>query len=132
MIASGEIANALQLTPPGDSALAGTRSRLLSYIGAETLKQQSASVVFCICMILSTLGDALDPAWIGEAGLDVVVFDLASEFSVLTMQNWHLQLLLGAAALAAGITVLAIGGAAFNRTLRPAPPRRGEKVPIKS
>ncbi|MDP1967444.1 MAG: hypothetical protein Q8K93_35180 [Reyranella sp.] len=89
-----------------------------------------ASVV--ICMILASFGDAVDPAWIGEAGIEFAVFDLGGEFSVLAMRHWHLlQLLLGGAALAAGITVLRIIGTAFCKVLRPAPPGGVEKVPIK-
>ncbi len=89
-----------------------------------------ASVV--ICMILASFGDAVDPAWIGEAGLEVALFDLGGEFSVLAMRHWHLlQLLLGGAALAVGITVLRIGGTTFFKALRPAPSGGVEKVPIK-
>ncbi len=89
-----------------------------------------ASVV--ICMILASFGDAVDPTWIGEAGLEFTLFDLGGEFSVLAMRHWHLlQLLLGGAALAAGITVLRIFGGAFYKVLRPAPTGGVEKVPIK-
>jgi hypothetical protein len=89
-----------------------------------------ASVV--ICMILASFGDAVDPTVLGEAGLEFALFDLGGEFSVLAMRHWHLlQLLLGGAALAAGITVLRIGGAIFYRALRPAPAGGVEKVPIK-
>lgn len=89
-----------------------------------------ASVV--ICMILASFGDAIDPAWIGEAGLEVALFDLGGEFSVLAMRHWHLlQFLLAGAALAAGVAALRLGGGAFHKTLRPAPRRRVEKVPIK-
>ena len=89
-----------------------------------------ASVV--ICMILASFGDAVDPTVLGEAGLELALFDLGGEFSVLAMRHWHLlQLLLGGAALAAGITVLRIGGTIFYRVLRPAPAGGVEKVPIK-
>lgn len=89
-----------------------------------------ASVV--ICMILASFGDAIDPAWIGEAGLEVALFDLGGEFSVLAMRHWHLlQLLLAGAALAAGITVLRVCGGTFYKALRPAPTGAVEKVPIK-
>lgn len=89
-----------------------------------------ASVV--ICMILASFGDAVDPTWIGEAGLEFTVFDLGGEFSVLAMRHWHLlQLLLGGAALAAGIMVLRVGCTIFLRILRPAPTGGVEKVPIK-
>ena len=89
-----------------------------------------ASVV--ICMILASFGDAVDPMWIGETELEIALFDLGGEFSVLAMRHWHLlQFLLGGAVLAAGISVLRLGGTAFLRPLRPAPPGRVEKVPIK-
>ena len=89
-----------------------------------------ASVV--ICMILASFGDAVDPTWIGEAGLEFTLFDLGGEFSVLAMRHWHLlQLLLGGAALAAGIMVLRVGCTIFLRILRPAPTGGVEKVPIK-
>jgi len=85
-----------------------------------------------ICMILASFGDAVDPAWIGEAGLEVALFDLGGEFSVLAMRHWHLlQFLLGAAALAAGIAVLRVCGGAFYKVPRPAPTGGIEKVPIK-
>ena len=89
-----------------------------------------ASVV--ICMILASFGDAVDPTVLGEAGLEIALFDLGGEFSVLAMRHWHLlQLLLGGAALAAGITVLRIGSTIFYRALRPAPGGGVEKGPIK-
>ncbi|MBI3199593.1 MAG: hypothetical protein HYZ40_19200 [Rhodospirillales bacterium] len=89
-----------------------------------------ASVV--ICMILASFGDAIDPAWIGEAGLEVALFDLGGEFSVLAMRHWHLlQLLLAGTILAAGITVLRVCSNAFYKALRPAPTGGVEKVPIK-
>lgn len=89
-----------------------------------------ASVV--ICMILASFGDAVDPAWIGEAGLEVALFDLGGEFSVLAMRHWDLlQLLLGGAVLAGGIAVLLLGGGIIYRMLRPAPTGGVEKVPIK-
>ena len=40
-----------------------------------------ASVV--ICMILASFGDAVDPALLGEAGLEVALFDFGGELSVL-------------------------------------------------
>lgn len=88
-----------------------------------------ASVV--ICMILASFGDAVDPAWIGEAGLEFALFDFGGEFSVLAMRHWHLlQLMLAGAVLAAGIMVLRIVVGAFFRPLDPAPQRGVGKVPI--
>jgi len=46
-----------------------------------------ASVV--ICMILASFGDAVDPALLGEAGLEVALFDFGGELSVLAMRHWH-------------------------------------------
>src|SRR5688572_21688954 len=89
-----------------------------------------ASVV--ICMIVASFGDAVDPALLGEAGLEVALFDFGGELSVLAMRHWHLlQLLLGGAAIAAGITVLRVCGSALYKALRPAPTGGVEKVPIK-
>ena len=88
-----------------------------------------ASVV--ICMILASFGDAVDPMVFGEAGLEFALFDLGGEFSVLAMRHWHLlQLLLAGGVLAAGIFALRIGGRAVFKTLRPAPRRAIDKVPI--
>lgn len=88
-----------------------------------------ASVV--ICMILASFGDSVDPAWIGEAGLEFAIFDFGGEFSVLAMRHWHLlQLMLAGGTIAAGIMVLRIVIGAFFRPLEPAPPRDVEKVPI--
>ena len=85
-----------------------------------------------ICMILASFGDAVDPMLFGEAGLEFALFDLGGEFSVLAMRHWHLlQLLLAGAVLAAGITVLRVGGTTFFKALRPAPAGGVEKVPIK-
>ncbi len=89
-----------------------------------------ASVV--ICMILASFGDAVDPAWIGEAGLEFALFDLGGEFSVLAMRHWHLlQLFLAGTVVAAGIMVLRIVLGAFFWPLDPAPQRGVGKVPIK-
>jgi hypothetical protein len=51
-----------------------------------------ASIV--ICMILASFGDAVDPTWLGEAGLEFAFFDFGGEFSVLAMRHWHLLELL--------------------------------------
>jgi len=131
LIAPREISEAVQPAPAGDGARAVTRHRLLSHIGAEVPEPPAAWIAICICVILAAFGDALGPVWIGEAGPEVAVFDLGEEFSVLAMQHWHLRLLLGAAALAAGIAVLRIGGAGFDGALCPTSPRGVEKVPIK-
>jgi len=89
-----------------------------------------ASIV--ICMILASFGDAVDPTWIGEAGLEFALFDLGGELSVLAMGHWHLlQLFLAGTVLAGGIAVLGVCGAIFYGALRPAPADGVEKVPIK-
>jgi len=88
-----------------------------------------ASVV--VCMILSAFGDAVDPMLFGEAGLEFAIFDLAGEFSLLSMRHWHLlQFLFGGAALVAGIGVLRVCSAPFIKSIRPAPKRAIDKVPI--
>lgn len=89
-----------------------------------------ASVV--VCMILAAYGDAVDPAWIGEAGLEIAFFDFGGELSLLAMRHWGLlQLLMAGGAVAAGIMVLRIVGGAFFPPLDPAPQRDTGKVPIK-
>ena len=89
-----------------------------------------ASIV--ICMILASFGDAVDPTWFGEAGLEFAFFDFGGEFSVLAMRHWHLlELLLAGGVMAVGIMVLRILSGAFFRPLEPAPSGGVEKVPIK-
>ena len=88
-----------------------------------------ASVV--VCMLLAAFGDAVDPAWLGEAGLDFVLFDFGGEVSVLAMRQWSLlQLLLAGGALAGGIAILKIVVPAYLRSPRPGPRRAIGKVPI--
>ena len=88
-----------------------------------------ASVV--ICMLLSAFGDSVDPLLFGEAGLEFAIFDLAGDFSLLTMRHWHLvQFLFAGAALVAGICVLRVCSTPFFKSLRPAPQRAIDKVPI--
>jgi len=88
-----------------------------------------ASIV--ICMILSAFGDSVDPTLFGEAGIEFAIFDLAGEFSVLTMRHWHLlQFLFAGAVAAAGLCVLRVCAARFTRAMNPAPKRAIDKVPI--
>lgn len=89
-----------------------------------------ASVV--VCMLLAAFGDAVDPAWLGEAGLEFALFDMGGEITILGMRHWHLLLLMMAGgALAAGIAVLKACTGLVLSSPRPAPPRAIEKVPIK-
>ena len=94
-----------------------------------------ASVV--ICMLLAAFGDAVDPAWLGEAGLgeaglEFALFDFGGEISVLGMRHWHLlSLLLAGGALATGIAVLKVSAGLLLAPARAAPPRAIDKVPIK-
>jgi len=88
-----------------------------------------ASVV--ICMILASFGDSVDPAVLGEVGLEFSIFDFGGELSVLAMRHWHLlQLLLVGAAGAFGVFVLYVFAAGLIRILRPAGRRAIHKVPI--
>jgi hypothetical protein len=88
-----------------------------------------ASVV--VCMLLAAFGDAVDPAWLGEAGLDFVLFDFGGEISVLAMRHWTLlQLLMAGGAIAAGIAILKTALPAYLRSPRPGPHRVMDKVPI--
>lgn len=88
-----------------------------------------ASVV--VAMLLAAFGDAVDPAWLGEAGLEFALFDFGGELFLLGLHNWHLlQLLVAGAVIAGGVAVFkAIAGRLF-RPLQPAPARAIEKVPI--
>jgi hypothetical protein len=89
-----------------------------------------ASVV--VCMILAAFGDAVDPALLGEAGLEFTLFDLGGETAVLAMRHWSLlQLLLAGAGVAAGIGCIGLACAAVISALRDSVRGRPEKVPIK-
>ena len=89
-----------------------------------------ASVV--IFMILASFGDAVDPALLGEAGLEFALFDFGGELSALAIGHWHLlQLLLAGAALAVGLAVLRVCASLLLEALRPAPSRAIDKVPIR-
>lgn len=83
-------------------------------------------------MILASFGDAVDPGLFGETGLELGLFDLGEEFSVLAMRHWDLlQILAAGGAVAAGISVLGIGVSVLAKRLRSAPRRAVEKIPIK-
>ena len=65
-----------------------------------------ASVV--VTMLLAAFGDAVDPVWLEEIGVEFALFDLGGELSLLGMQQWHLlQFLLAGAAIAGGIIGIA-------------------------
>ena len=42
-------------------------------------------------MLLAAFGDAVDPSWLGEAGLEFALFDFGGELSVLGLRHWHSQ-----------------------------------------
>jgi hypothetical protein len=85
-----------------------------------------------ICMILAAFGDAVDPALLGEAGLEFMLFDLGGESAVLAMRHWSLlQLLLAGTALAAGLGAIGLAGAAVVNALRESVHGRPAKVPIR-
>jgi hypothetical protein len=88
-----------------------------------------ASVAFA--MLLAALGDAVDPAWLGEAGPEFALFDFGGELSLLGMHHWHLlQYLLAGAVIAGGIAAFtACVGRVFH-PLHSAPRRAIDKVPI--
>ncbi len=84
-----------------------------------------------ICMILASFGDAVDPAFLSEAGLEFAIFDFGGGLSVLAMRHWHLlQLLLAGGGVAFGVFVLRVFAAGLVRILRPAGRRAIDKVPI--
>lgn len=88
-----------------------------------------ASVV--VSMLLAAFGDAVDPVWLEEVGLEFALFDLGGEIALLGMQQWHLlQFLLAGAVIVGGVAAFkAIVGRIF-RPLHPAPSRGLDKVPI--
>ena len=88
-----------------------------------------ASVVFT--MLLAAFGDAVDPAWLGEAGLEFALFDFGGELSLVGMHHWHLiQYLLAGAVIAGGLAAFKAGLGRVLNPLRPAPRRALDKVPI--
>ncbi len=88
-----------------------------------------ASVV--VTMLLAAFGDAVDPLWLEEVGLEVALFDFGGEIALLGVQQWHLlQFLLAGAVIAGGIGAFrAVVGRIFQ-PLHPAPRRGLDKVPI--
>ena len=107
------------------------RSRHANPVGAVSPPGELFVASVVIAMLLVSLGDALDPALFGEAGLEAGLFDLGGELSVLGLHDWHLlQLLLAGSVIAAGLAVLRAGGRLAFKVLRPAPPRSIDKVPI--
>jgi hypothetical protein len=88
-----------------------------------------ASVVFT--MLLAAFGDAVDPAWLGEAGLEFALFDFGGELSLLGMHHWHLvHYLLAGAVIAGGLAAFKAGAGRLFRPLHPASGRAIDKVPI--
>jgi len=88
-------------------------------------------VSLVICMLLAVLGDALDPALFGEAGLDIAFLDFGADSLLLGAAEWPLLSLLmagGALALAYRAAVRLVPAA--MRALRAMHPRRDGKVPI--
>ena len=88
-----------------------------------------ASVVFT--MLLAAFGDAVDPAWLGEAGLEFLLFDFGGEISLLGMYHWHLlQYLIAGAVITGGIAAIKAGMGRIIHPLRSAARRAIDKVPI--
>ncbi|MCW5734192.1 MAG: hypothetical protein KIS73_08700 [Enhydrobacter sp.] len=89
-----------------------------------------ASVV--LTMLLAAFGDAVDPAWLEEVGLEFALFDFGGELALLAMHQWHLlQFLLAGAVVAGGIAAFRAIIGRISRPLHPASGRGVEKVPIK-
>jgi hypothetical protein len=89
--------------------------------------------VACVvaCMLLASLGDALDPALLGEAGLDLGLFDLGGETSVMAAHHWPLlELLLAGGVACGGMTALHALGWRAVKLLRARRGRAIDKVPI--
>ena len=84
-----------------------------------------------VAMLLAAFGDAIDPAWLGDAGLEFALFDFGGELSLLGMHHWHLlQYLLAGAVIAGGIAAFKAGVGRIFHPLQPATRRAIDKVPI--
>ena len=82
-------------------------------------------------LLLVTLGDVLDPILFGEAGLEVGLFDLGAEFSVLGLHHAPLlALVLAGGTLMAAVSVLEVRGTQAIKVLRATPTGMPGKVPI--
>ena len=82
-------------------------------------------------MLLAAFGDAVDPAWLGEAGLEFALFDFGGELSLLGMHHWHLlQYLLAGAVIAGGIAAFKAGRRPSLQSAAPRARRAIDKVPI--
>ncbi len=85
-----------------------------------------------LCMLFSAFGDAIDINIAGEAGFEVMLFDVGGELSLLAMSQWNLlQLLLAGALVTAGVWFVTVTGRIALKALRPGPNRAVEKVPIR-
>jgi len=89
-----------------------------------------ASVV--VCLLVSAFGDAIDVTVAGEGGVEFMPFDFSGELALLAMSHWNLvHFLLAGSAVAAGVSVLSVASRLVPDSLRSAPVRAIEKVPIR-
>lgn len=107
---SGRARNAVHSVPAGGNALVGS---------------------LVLIMLLVVLGDIVGPVAMGEAGLEMALFDAGGESVFISFQNWTpIEMLLGASAAALAASVMRIELLAMIRRLLSALRARIGKVPI--
>lgn len=82
-------------------------------------------------MLLAVLGDILGPVALGEAGMELALFDMGGEGAVIAIQHWSLlEMMMAAGAIAFALSVVRQEIAALARTLVSALCRGLGKIPI--
>lgn len=84
-----------------------------------------------VIMLLAVLGDIIGPILLGEAGMELALFDMGGETAVIAFQHWSLlEMMLAAGAVALGVSVIRTEIRAAVRTMVSALIRGLGKVPI--
>lgn len=82
-------------------------------------------------MFLAVLGDLIGPILLGEAGMELALFDMGGETAVIAFQHWSLiEIMLAAGAIALGASVIQTELNAMVRNMVSALIRGLGKVPI--
>ena len=82
-------------------------------------------------MFLAVLGDIIGPILLGEAGMELALFDMGGETAVIAFQHWSLiEIMLAAGAIALGASVIQTELNAMVRNMVSALIRGLGKVPI--
>jgi hypothetical protein len=84
-----------------------------------------------VLMLLAGLGDIIGPIGLGEAGMEVALFDMGGEAAVLATQHWSLvELMLAAGAIAFVASVVRAELLVMAKALVSALSRGQGKIPI--